>query len=365
MSDSNYYILLPKTERYTMKIIYHVTIVLSSFLLPVAASTPIVSPEFDSLCKTNWQECKTIGTHAKLATDTIYRFFQAERLLDKSKLEEASQEIKSLIGVQEIDIVNRRLPLSQFFPANPNIIFGGYAILAKNSIVIDNKLAKTEYHIIVKGVFNELEDPNDLLAAIKVIPDVLPGKPKVTLHQGMRNYAQEIFLSPQFQNILKEIIRLQAEKTNVEVILSGHSLGGSCILLGALMNDRGVKAENIKMITFGAPLFLQRGFIDRYGHLFQRTTRIEVEGDLLNNEIDSPLFLFYRVLGYLPFGKLIRATIPTATYKQTQAEISRLSLGRLDQENLAKVATLQLDAISERVQIHILSYRSFYDRVLK
>jgi len=346
-----------------MKIISHITIVLSSFFLPVAASVPIVSPEFNSLCKTNRQECKTIGTHAKLATDSIYRFFQADRLQDKSKLEETSQEIKSLIGVQEIDIVNRRLPLSQFFPANSNVIFGGYAILAKNTILIDNKLSKVEYHIIVKGVFNELEDPNDLLAAIKVIPDNLPGKPKVALHQGMKNYAEAIFSSPQFQTLLTEIIKLQEDKNNVEVILSGHSLGGSCILLGALMNDRGVKAENIKMITFGAPLFLQRGFIDRYSHLFQRTTRVEIEGDLLNNEVDSPLFIVYRILGYLPFGKLIRATIPTATYKQTQAEINRLSLGKVDQDTLAKITALQLAAISERVQIHIFGYRGFYNLI--
>ena len=325
------------------------------------ASLPIVSPQFDYICKQNRQECNSIGNHAKIATEIIYRFFQADRLKDRSKLEMVSQEIKNLIGVQEIVVVNRRLPLSQFLPLNPNIIFGGYAILAKNSITTNNRLTKVEYHIIVKGVFNELEDPNDLLAAIRIIPENLSQKSNATLHQGMKNYAQQIFLSPEMQTLLTEILKLQEDKIPVEIILSGHSLGASCIILSALMTDRGVKPESIKVITYGAPLFLQRGFIDRYGNLFQRTTRVEIEGDLLNNEMDSPLFLVYRFFSYLPFGKVVRASILTTRYKQMQAEVSQLSLGQLDQERLAKITELQLNAIAERLEIHIFGYRSFYN----
>ncbi len=342
--------------------IFYTSLFLFSLPLPILASISIVSPQFESLCRTNKQECKSIRIHSKVGTDLIYHFFDADRLKDINKLEEISQEIKTLLDVSEIKVVNRRIPLSQFFTIDPKLIFGGYAILGRNQVIAENGVTNAKYHIIVKGLFNELEDPNDIIAAISGIPDSLYGQAAIKLHQGMKNYAQAIFLSPEFQSLLTEIIELQKdEKNNIEITLSGHSLGASCILIAALMKDRGVKPENIKIITFGGPSFLQRGFIDRYSSLFSRTTRVELEGDMLNNEIDSPLFPVYAILNYLAFGNLIKGTVPRAKYKQVQSQIIRLSTGKLSEDKLTELANLTLEALSERVQIHVFGYRRFFD----
>ncbi|MFN3362044.1 MAG: hypothetical protein ACK421_11565, partial [Pseudanabaenaceae cyanobacterium] len=118
---------------------------------------------------------------------------------------------------------------------------------------------------------------------------------------------------------------------------------------------------NMNVITFGAPLFLQRGFVDRYQKLGERIVRVEVDGDMLNYEVDSPLLLVYRALGYLPLGKLLRGFVPNTKYKMLQAEVLSLSRQQPHQENLNRIVNLQLQAILERVQIHVYSYRNFYN----
>ncbi|MFN3362059.1 MAG: hypothetical protein ACK421_11640, partial [Pseudanabaenaceae cyanobacterium] len=207
---------------------------------PVWANMAVVSPQFSDLCRANRTECTRIGTHAKVSTELIYQVFEAERTRNFDALASQLEAIKLLTGAEQIQIVNRRLPLSQFFPVQQSLVFGGYALLGRKITKRGDEIGKAEYTVFVKGVFSELEDPNDIIASIQGIPDRLSAQSNVQLHQGMRNYAQEIFNSPPFQDLLTEILTFQQQgNIPIEITLSGHSLGGSCIVLAALMSDRG------------------------------------------------------------------------------------------------------------------------------
>ncbi|MEB3883190.1 lipase [Lyngbya sp. CCY1209] len=341
---------------------------ISSRSQEIGAVPAIQSPEFEAICRSGpTADCETIGKAAHLTTDLIYELFDGEITHNRAKYQSIIGAIAQLYGTEPnaVQVVNKRLKLSDFFIVEADQVFGGYAVFIRPQNSESQGRQKAKFFIAFKGVYPKLEDPNDIAAALSALPEHLYRDAGVLIHRGFRDYAASVFQDETSQTAIADILRLQADpQTDVEVLVTGHSLGGCAILYAALLVDAGVSPQNIQAIVFGSGPVATSDFITQYPDLIPNITRVETGGDMLIYEDGSPMKPIYDTLGYVPFGKLIHAP---ASDRLNQLKQQLLILEQRRQtspsENLTSDAlNLAREILQERVAIHTHSYRYYYQR---
>ena len=128
-------------------------------------------------------------------------------------------------------------------------------------------------------------------------PDQVP-----MVHKGFHQYTQSIFSAE------IKIADLLLAHPDRSMYLTGHSAGGSAaILLGARLIDMGVRPEQLKIVTFGAPPVGNAVFAEKYSPILD-LRRVEVKGDVIPNLLK----IFVR--GYRQFGREILWTASGLTF---------------------------------------------------
>ncbi|CDM97032.1 lipase family protein [Limnospira indica] len=333
---------------------------------PSSANVPLISsPEFESLCRSGNRECEMIGKASHFTTQLIYELFQAENTGNQAARQQAIANIAALYETEPdaIKVVNTRLRLSDFFLVEKDQHLGGYAVFLSRGELLPGGMEKVSFVIGFKGLYPSLEDPNDIAVAVSALPEHLYPGAGALIHQGFRDYSGSVFNHQISQEMIKDILDLQNNpKTDVEIVVTGHSLGGSSILYAAMLVDAGVNPENLKVIVFGSGPVAQANFISQYPDLIPNIIRIETPGDMLLYDDDSPMKPIYRALGYVPFGRLIKAT-GSDRLNQLNQQFAILQ----QQQQISpspdfdtKRLNLLLQILQERIAIHVYSYRYYY-----
>lgn len=323
----------------------------------------VQSCQFEQLCSQQFTECEEIGKASYLTTNLIYQLFEAEKATDVRKRSEVIQEILQLYEAKQVDVVNKRLQLSDFLLTQKEKTLGGYATLIRSREIADKGKKSFTYIIAFKGTSVAIDDPNDILVDLFVTPVELRQEAAVRLHQGIRNYASSVFDAPKSQELLAEILSLQQqENTYVNVLVTGYSLGVSAVPYAAMLTDAGVMPSNLKVIVFGGSPMAQKSFISRYRALISRITRIETQGDSLIYEQDSPVKFIYDSLGYVPFGNLLKAesTPRLINLKQQRIDLERRMQTDSSLELKKQYLVILQQILQEQIAIHKYSYRYYY-----
>ncbi|MCB1144799.1 MAG: hypothetical protein KDK54_21305 [Leptospiraceae bacterium] len=94
---------------------------------------------------------------------------------------------------------------------------------------------------------------------------------------GFENREDKIVF-PKLGDSLRSIID---KKSDITFFITGHSLGGAiATLYSASLYERGIKSENIRVLTYGAPSVGNDKFVERYDHKYYQV-RIRNEHDLV------------------------------------------------------------------------------------
>ena len=322
------------------------------------------SAQFEQLCSQRSIACADIGKAAHLTTDLIYQLFDTERKKDTTQRTNVINRIARLYEAKQINVINKRLKLSDFFVVKKDRVFGGYAILIRQLERRQLGRRKLSYVIAFKGTYVGLEDPNDLAANVAGIPVNMYKHAAVLIHEGFKNYAGSVFADEKSKELVSEILHWQKQpNTDVEVLVTGHSLGGTAILYAAMLADAGVLPSNMRVIVFGAPAFTQQNFQQRYPKLVSRITRVETEGDFLSYEKPGLMRPIYDTLNYIPLGKPIKAMAPEE-YRELMKEreiLLKQYQASSSPESRANYFNIMQKVIAMQSNIHVYSYRYFYE----
>lgn len=322
------------------------------------------SVQFEQLCFQRSIVCADIGKAAHLTTDLIYQLFDTERKQDPTQRTKIVNQIARLYDAKNINVVNKRLKLSDFFVVRKDRVFGGYAILIRQLQKQELGRKKVGYIIAFKGTYVGLEDPNDLAANVAGLPVNMYKNAAILIHEGFKNYAGSVFADEKSKELISEILLRQKQpNTDVEVLITGHSLGGTAILYAAMLADAGVLPSNMRVIVFGAPAFTQQNFQQRYPTLVSRITRVETEGDFLSYEKPGLMRPIYDTLSYIPIGKPIKATAPVE-YRELMKEreiLLKQYQASSSPESRANYFNVMQKVIAAQSNIHVYSYRYFYE----
>ncbi len=155
------------------------------------------------------------------------------------------------------------------------------------------------------------------------------------VHKGFNDYTQTAFFTPKEDGSLgvdplMDIIY----KDNEDLILTGHSLGGSvAVLLGTRMVCMGVPPGKIQVVTFGAPAVGNKTFAKDYGDAVKHT-RYTISGDPVHG-----LLQFIKA-GYEQTGEEIKCK-PNPNSLKFSHNMSdyldaaiRIYLGTLEEKNI-------------------------------
>ncbi|HWR39809.1 MAG TPA: lipase family protein [Patescibacteria group bacterium] len=124
-----------------------------------------------------------------------------------------------------------------------------------------------------------------------------PGSPLV--HRGFLRYVQTMLTVQDPDTQGKPLLEELLKNPDQTVYLVGHSLGGAAATLsGAYLLDLGVRPEQIKVWTFGAPPVGNEAFAQKYADRLN-LTRIVIHGDPISSVLQN------FVGGYRLFGKEI------------------------------------------------------------
>lgn len=113
-------------------------------------------------------------------------------------------------------------------------------------------------------------------------------KTKPRVHKGFAQYVQDgFFTKPQADCDKMPLGEFLAEKLkqnpDTKLYITGHSLGGAVAeVLAARLLSMGVKTEQLKIITFGAPAVGNQAFVDEFEPKMD-LTRITIKGDPVKN----------------------------------------------------------------------------------
>ncbi|MDV2994359.1 MAG: hypothetical protein N4J56_004013 [Chroococcidiopsis sp. SAG 2025] len=322
------------------------------------------SAQFEQLCLQRSVACADIGKAAHLTTNLIYQLFDTERTKNPTQRANVVNQIARLYEAKSINVVNKRLKLSDFFIVKKDRVFGGYAILIRQLGKHQTGRRKLSYVIAFKGTYVGLEDPNDLAANVAGLPVNLYGNAAVLIHEGFKNYAGSVFADAKSKELVAEILRWQKQpNTDIEVLITGHSLGGTAILYAAMLADAGILPKNMRIIVFGTPAFTQQNFQQRYPTLVSRITRVETEGDFLSYEKPGLMRPIYDTLSYIPLGKPMKATAPEE-YRELMEEreiVLKQYQASSSQESRANYLNVMKKVITMQSNIHVYGYRYFYE----
>lgn len=109
-------------------------------------------------------------------------------------------------------------------------------------------------------------------------PDTAESEPLV--HRGFNSYTQQAFFQPEEDGLsVGERLRdLMIDNPEVRVCLTGHSLGGAvATLLGQRLLDMGAPAEQLRVVTFGAPPVGNKAFAEHAASL--QLDRVVISSD--------------------------------------------------------------------------------------
>lgn len=142
--------------------------------------------------------------------------------------------------------------------------------------------------------------------------------PKV--HRGFHDYVQVALTAktnPGGQTFLYE--DLLADPAS-KVVLAGHSLGGAVATVGgARLLSMGVRPEQIKVITFGAPAVGNEAFCRRYEPVLD-VSRVVISGDIITGILQKVKG------GYRQFGREIRWKVKSTAAKSPHEMAEYLDL---------------------------------------
>jgi hypothetical protein len=129
------------------------------------------------------------------------------------------------------------------------------------------------------------------------LPDQVP-----MVHQGFHQYTQAV-ISAEIR--IADLLLAHPDRS---LYLTGHSAGGSAaVLLGAKLINMGVRPEQLKIVTFGAPPVGNAVFAEKYSPILD-LKRVVLKGDVIPNLLK----IFVR--GYRQFGREILWTAPGLTF---------------------------------------------------
>ncbi len=124
------------------------------------------------------------------------------------------------------------------------------------------------------------------------------------VHQGFENHTwTALFVKPieSFDGLtLGEYLAKQLkENPREKLYLTGHSLGGAvAVLAAARLSDMGVPAEQLEVISFGAPAIGNQAFASTYENRFA-LENVGMEGDPVKGILQAV------AAGYVQFGKKV------------------------------------------------------------
>lgn len=344
--------------------------------------------EYKQLCFTNPVTCQQIAQAAEISMKTVYDSAEMN-----NQLASCPSFYESCQGV-EVQIIDDTLSNEQFwrnlietieptdadnqlkFQINLNNLFnafnnlGGYGMVFERQTVQGNGRPKVSYIITFKGTIPS--QINDLFTNAYVRPTSLSEQhPDILVHSGFRQYAKTVAIAT--EPIVKKMLNAQADPNlDVEILLAGHSLGGAAATIyGMLLQDQGIFAENMQIITFAAPPFIREESMDliekTYGNL--PIIAIENRGDLI---LDTPLFKNgYEAKGYQfpPIRQLIQGNLSRSLenlYKQREIMQQRdYSMTRNEQSTNSQQLALESRIKAEQTNIHVNSYHQYYQYYLQ
>ena len=113
-------------------------------------------------------------------------------------------------------------------------------------------------------------------------------KSEPQVHKGFAQYVQDGFFTRQkaaYDNLTLGdfIVAKLKQNPNAKLYITGHSLGGAAAeVLAARLLEMGVNANQLEIITFGAPAVGNQAFVDEFEPQMN-LTRITIKGDPVKN----------------------------------------------------------------------------------
>jgi WD40 repeat protein len=360
------------------------------FPRPILAQTAayVELQEYKQLCFTNPVTCQQIAQAAEIAMKTVYdsaemnnqlascpSFYEScqgvkVQIIDYtlSNQQILSNLIRTIETTEAENQLKFQINISNFFNAFNDL--GGYAMVFQQQTVQGNGRPKVSYLITFKGTIPS--QINDLFTNAYVRPTSLSEQhPDILVHSGFRQYAKTVAIAT--ETILKEMLNAQADPNlDVEILLAGHSLGGAAATIyGMLLQDQGILAENMQIITFAAPPFIREESMDLFAQTYGNLPIIAIEnrGDLI---LDTPLFKNgYEAKGYQfpPIRQLIQGNLSRSLenlYKQREIMQPRdYSMTRDERSTNSQQLALESKIKAEQTNIHVNSYHQYYQYYLE
>jgi len=126
------------------------------------------------------------------------------------------------------------------------------------------------------------------------------------LHRGFNRHAQAILDLPIRTPIgtNETLANFLLRNPDQKIVLTGHCLGGSAVVvISARLVSLGVKPEQIRVVTFGAPAVGDKAFTKYFQKIIDMT-RVVTTGDIFSRLPPRPMF------PYLQWGRIIRWEMP-------------------------------------------------------
>jgi hypothetical protein len=262
------------------------TICSLSFLALVIYSTPVVARETNELitrdklnierCKEDFATCTKISEAANVAFGAYVGDGKEGRPKEddgqwKKRFEKELKEPGAGWdkGYQKVDAVVVSENNAEFVIAQKKVVIG-----MKIEGMESKEVTKTYYMIGIRGT----QQGWDWATNFSVSPEKFNG---TEVHGGFYRYAQSIIKSPEFKQLVEDIVESKDEA--YEVLITGHSLGGAAATivkaeLENILRQKGFESSisKVSAITFGAPHVGDQRFANKYG---DRVSAIGATGD--------------------------------------------------------------------------------------
>ena len=133
-------------------------------------------------------------------------------------------------------------------------------------------------------------------------------------HGGFLRYTDTAFFLDEKEKTClgEELFEKLKENPDIRLCVTGHSLGGAvAVLFAARLMSMGIPAEQIEVVTFGAPAIGNQAFADAYGNM--NLDRVTMAGDPIQSALQS------LDGSYVQFGSVQRWARPRGSEKFAHA----------------------------------------------